>query len=80
MAQSTLLTSELSYNATTNTFCGEASELRLDTVSKISYIIYNQKTQMSMYFNFDKTDVMDEEIMGWRYKSHKGYNLLIVNT
>jgi|SaaInlV_100m_DNA_2_1039680.scaffolds.fasta_scaffold00344_29 hypothetical protein len=78
--RATLLTKELSYNKSSNTFVGEASELKLNQVSLISYIIYNPTTQMSQYFNFDKTDLNnDSEVMGWRYRSHQGTNLLIIN-
>ena len=71
-------TEQLDYNATTNTFVGEASELGIKNFDK-SYVLWNPKTNGSSYLDFVEHDKNDGEITGARYKSHQGYKLLIIN-
>ncbi len=69
----------LSWNPQTNTFTGEASEIGINGVPK-SLIVWNPKTMGSIFVNLDKKDYDTEgDIAGWRFKSHQGYNLLIIN-
>jgi len=72
-------TERLDYNATTNTFVGEASDLGIKNFGK-SYVIWNPKTKGSSYLNFVKHDTCTSgDIIGARYESHQGYKLLIIN-
>lgn len=71
-------TEKLTYNASTNTFVGEASELGIKEFDK-SYVLWNPKTNGSAYMKFEKHDMDGNEISGTRYASHKGYKLLIIN-
>jgi hypothetical protein len=71
-------TEKLDWNADTNTFVGEASELGIKNFDK-SYVIWNPKTNGSSFLKFDKFDKNGEEIAGARYSSHQGYKLLIIN-
>ena len=72
-------TDKLSYNAQTNTFVGEASEVGMQKVPE-SIMVWNPATMGSILVSLDRRDYNTEgEIMGWRYSSFKGYKLLIIN-
>lgn len=68
----------LTWNASTNTFIAEASDLKLGEVPK-SVMIWNPKTMGSILVFLQSIDESDGDIMGWRFKSHQGYNLIIIN-
>jgi len=72
-------TDKLDWNASTNTFVGEASDIGMDKVPE-SIMIWNPDTMGSILVSLDKRDYNDEgSIAGWRYSSFKGYKLLIIN-
>lgn len=72
-------TDKLSYNAQTNTFIGEASEVGMQRVPE-SIKVWNPNTMSSISVSLDKRDYNTEgEVAGWRYSSFKGYRLLIIN-
>jgi|10_taG_2_1085330.scaffolds.fasta_scaffold33083_4 hypothetical protein len=75
-----ILTEQLSYNATSNTFSAYASDLNLKGIEK-NYVIYNPNTKISQYFKFTHNDKdgSDEDTYGWNYESHQGTKLLIIN-
>ena len=76
-----LSTDDLSWNKDTQTFSGEASDLK----GKIGggekeIIVNNLKTGASVTFKFTKTDTDGEDVYGWNYKNtEKGLHLLIIN-
>lgn len=78
MPKGWISTEKLNWNAKTNTFVGEASELGINNFDN-SYIIWNPKTKGSVYVGFDKHDKNGEGIASSLYISHQGYKLLIIN-
>ena len=68
----------LTWNPKTSTFIGEASDIGINRVPK-SLIVWNPKTMGSVYLELSSVDESEGEVMGWRFVSHKGYNLIIVN-
>lgn len=73
-----ILTEQLGYNATSNTFSAYASDLNLKGIEK-NYVIYNPNTKISQYFKFTYKDESNEDTHGWNYESHQGTKLLIIN-
>ena len=74
----TISTEKLTWNAQTNTFVGEASDLGVVIIHK-NIVIWNPKTQGSVYMKFDNYDTNSDEVVGAKYSSHQGYKLLIIN-
>ena len=74
----TFTTDQLTYNKETQSFAIEASDVPSQIVEG-QYVIYNPQTQMSQYFRYVGKDTDGEDIFGWRYKSHQGIGLLIIN-
>jgi len=43
------------------------------------FLTWNPKTMGSVYLELSSVDESEGDVMGWRFVSHKGYNLIIVN-
>jgi hypothetical protein len=70
------------YNKETNCFSTEISELPTVKVGKNTQIkLNNHKTGNFRLFKFKNADMdsSQEDVYGWRYESHDGIKLLIIN-
>jgi len=69
-------TEKLKWNASTNTFVGESSELGLNAIPR-DVVLWNPKTGSTTNMDFDKYNTEGDEIAGARYSSRQGYKLII---
>ena len=76
----------LSWHKETSTFVGEISCILHENkqfVSQNDISIENIETHNCIVFKFDKCDIQNGEIQGWRYKAIEGHtkncSLLIIN-
>jgi len=74
-----LKTDKLSYNSSSKTFVGEASDMGISVICTTAYHITNPSTGNKQTFWFKSHDLDEGDVMGWRYESNEGIKLLIIN-